>query len=625
MATKVKLQNDIKKLKAAIKSKETPKSIISKLQVQLEKAEKELEAISKSGKSDKKTSSSLSLNAKKRIEEAKKERKAQRISAKDSDVEKDGSRRAIKKTGRRISQGLRANQTGSKEDNKGNVYYEYRNNRYDKRPNSAPRLERGGMMGSGGQVNYYIIQRDNGEEFVKYDKSVDKYKLTSKPILARVFSSMNEAEKVIDRYDLNEKLEAKLMVAKVTKNHPYGLLEFLEEDEMASGGMMAKGGEKIPYIIWVSKDGQKRELHGNYKSKRAADMAMNKLWDKGEYKSMGNKPMSMYEKEGLFASGGMMGHELKEDDFVWNEDGKKLVVDKVTNDKYYLSGYKKQSTAYSKTKVNEYLKTGHWSLKPRLERGGMMAKGGKITDISWWENAPKSVVEQTVDYYSNKKKLWNNKEINLSKKEIDELVKVQEIVNKIYPEYNKKFHSKLASGGMMDDSWDYANDKHKLYFSTFGEVMSAINDIAEDNGYEIVDIFPDLSYGGVSYGQTRKAQVELKWNGKEKKGKSKQREKNTLNVQIYRMDSGSYELNSYFSYALGGMMEHGGMMSEGEPHRAEYDGYMAKGGAVEHGLKKGDLIVDDMFWENSVVVKNDKDKTTAKVNLSNGKRVESKM
>jgi hypothetical protein len=169
----------------------------------------------------------------------------------------------------------------------------------------------------------------------------------------------------------------------------------------------------------------------------------------------------------------------------------------------------------------------------------------------------------------------------------------------------------MAKGGMMDDSWDYANDKHKLYFSTFGEVMSAINDIAEDNGYEIVDIFPDLSYGGVSYGQTRKAQVELKWNGKEKKGKSKQREKNTLNVQIYRMDSGSYELNSYFSYALGGMMEHGGMMSEGEPHRAEYDGYMAKGGAVEHGLKKGDLIVDDMFWENSVVVKNDKDKTTA--------------
>jgi hypothetical protein len=88
--------------------------------------------------------------------------------------------------------------------------------------------------------------------------------------------------------------------------------------------------------------------------------------------------------------------------------------------------------------------------------------------------------------------------------------------------------------------------------------MEAINDIADENGYKIVEIFPDLSYGGVSYGQTKRAKVELEWNGKEKVGKSKKREKNTLNVQIYRMDSGNYELNSYFSYAEGGKMEKGG-------------------------------------------------------------------
>lgn len=102
-------------------------------------------------------------------------------------------------------------------------------------------------------------------------------------------------------------------------------------------------------------------------------------------------------------------------------------------------------------------------------------------------------------------------------------------------------------------------DKHKIYFSSFAEVMDAINDIAEENGYKVVDIFPDLSYGGVSYGQTKRAKVELEFDGTEKKGKSKKREKNTLNVQIYRMDSGNYELNTYFAYAEGGMMAKGGM------------------------------------------------------------------
>lgn len=69
-------------------------------------------------------------------------------------------------------------------------------------------------------------------------------------------------------------------------------------------GFFAKGGEVTPYIVWVSKDGEKRELFGEYKSKRAADMQMNKLWAKGEYKQMGNKPKSMYEKEGFYADGG---------------------------------------------------------------------------------------------------------------------------------------------------------------------------------------------------------------------------------------------------------------------------------------------------------------------------------
>jgi hypothetical protein len=70
------------------------------------------------------------------------------------------------------------------------------------------------------------------------------------------------------------------------------------------GGYMARGGEITPYIVWVSKDGEERELYGEYKSKRAADMKLNKLWESGEYKQMGNKPKSMYQKEGFYANGG---------------------------------------------------------------------------------------------------------------------------------------------------------------------------------------------------------------------------------------------------------------------------------------------------------------------------------
>lgn len=64
----------------------------------------------------------------------------------------------------------------------------------------------------------------------------------------------------------------------------------------------------------------------------------------------------------------------------------------------------------------------------------------------------------------------------------------------------------------------------------------------------------------------------------------------------------------------------------GELHRMDdgeykYGGYMAKGGATEHGLKMGDKIVAVQFWENSVVVDNPKT-GRAVVYLETGKRKE---
>lgn len=50
-------------------------------------------------------------------------------------------------------------------------------------------------------------------------------------------------------------------------------------------------------------------------------------------------------------------------------------------------------------------------------------------------------------------------------------------------------------------------------------------------------------------------------------------------------------------------------------------GYMAKGGLTEHGLKRGDTINDDLFWENAITVK-DKSGKLAKVDLEKGIRKE---
>ena len=49
---------------------------------------------------------------------------------------------------------------------------------------------------------------------------------------------------------------------------------------------------------------------------------------------------------------------------------------------------------------------------------------------------------------------------------------------------------------------------------------------------------------------------------------------------------------------------------------------MAEGGMVQHGLKIGDKITTDMFWDNQIVVENQKTKKRAQINLETGVRKE---
>ena len=87
--------------------------------------------------------------------------------------------------------------------------------------------------------------------------------------------------------------------------------EFIGGENASS--MYKNGGAVSQYIVWVSKDGDKREFYGEYKSQRAAKMAMDKLWNTGEYDSVGNKSKSSYEKDGFYKDGGEVEDEAEYD------------------------------------------------------------------------------------------------------------------------------------------------------------------------------------------------------------------------------------------------------------------------------------------------------------------------
>jgi len=83
----------------------------------------------------------------------------------------------------------------------------------------------------------------------------------------------------------------------------------------------------------------------------------------------------------------------------------------------------------------------------------------------------------------------------------------------------------------------------EIYHNTLSACLDEIESYVTKNGYEIGDYFPLINH--VHYGKTERTELEILKNGKEV---------NTLKIQIYRLDSGRYELNCYpiRKFALGG-------------------------------------------------------------------------
>jgi hypothetical protein len=203
MATTAKLKLEIKKLKAAIKSKATPKTIVTKLKSQLEKKESELHSKGKKGVTSSKSKAFATAQSTRR--------KQGGVSSSKSDIEKDAERPA-KPIGLRVTDGKHYPYV------KGNKYYEYRENRTDRKqpPKKYPKLEHGGMMAKGGILYKYTPD------------DVYKYAVESKYIIG-----FQGREDIL--YFKSEQ-EAKDYVKEKPSSREYlGI-------KMADGGMMAKGG-----------------------------------------------------------------------------------------------------------------------------------------------------------------------------------------------------------------------------------------------------------------------------------------------------------------------------------------------------------------------------------------------
>ena len=344
MATSIKLKGDIKKIEAAIKSKATPKTLVPKLEAQLDKLKSDLASLSsakpKKGVTKTKVLSSLQkLKAKVKATKSLSGYKKSGI-----DIKKDAEIPA-RALGRRVSKGLKANGSGTKAQNKGNVYYEYRLNRADVKqpPKRYPKLEDGGMMEKGGEgSNLWVIYTKEWqkkpeiiEEFTATHKTA-KNKLTklqrSKPNSDVVYLMTDK----ISFYELYGDLMA--MGGKISDKQMQRLdsgFEFIIYTDLPRQYgqyhiSMAKEKGDVVYIVKSGHVADSKKVKTFTSEKDAFDYLTNKFGVKVSRKKMN------YEDGGMMAKGGITEHGLKIGDKIidFGENGKMLYI---TNDNKMFS------------------------------------------------------------------------------------------------------------------------------------------------------------------------------------------------------------------------------------------------------------------------------------------------
>jgi hypothetical protein len=215
MATIKELQEKIAKLEKGINSKATNPTAKAKARLLVKKFKSDIADL----KAKSKPTTSKVSKAKEISKEMKRKYSKSRPFGK-SDIYQDAVRPA-KRIGKRTSA-------------EGNTYYEYRENRTDRKqpPKRYPRLEDGGMMSDGGKIKVGDFVNINGRKTKILDTYTDKSFGTKTIYLVNVpmYEGVKNSPMTKGRYIIDDETN---QLRKIER----------KDYVMADGGMMARGGE----------------------------------------------------------------------------------------------------------------------------------------------------------------------------------------------------------------------------------------------------------------------------------------------------------------------------------------------------------------------------------------------
>jgi hypothetical protein len=279
---------------------------------------------------------------------------------------------------------------------------------------------------------------------------------------------------------------------------------------------------------------------------------------------------------------------------------------------------------------------------PRLEDGGVMAKGGGVGTLAK-EVEIVALSQSGARGYSVYDTMTNRRAINIDGTYEFDDSQIQEIIGEKNMDdfYDGKYKFKpikklnfdfFADGGVMAKGGIFGSDRNLSRDRMFKSQQEWEQDYQrktkpknphykEDGGLTNVGgtMFNDTDLSGLTNND-----VSAGYFAKGGNLSSKYKYVPNRMIQAVEIEKNGREVEIDGADIIDGLYVKKSvkLANGGELHKTEM---YAKGGMTEHGLKRGDEIIDDQFWDNSIVVRNLKDGTRAVVKLSTGERKESKL
>lgn len=650
MATALKLRSDIKKLKKALDTKGISASIKDKLKSQLAKAENELASMKK-GKKPTVSSTGGTKTALTKLQSLIKKKKFGVYQGQGVDLKKDADRPALP--------------TGKRKSKSGNTYYEYRANRIDVKqpPKRFPKLEDGGMMAKGGKIE---VGDKVKYKNAKYHATVERV-IYDEPI---PYAEIRYADGKEGKAYLEDLQKVELRMAK----------EYVNPDYMAGGGNVSKSYEKIDgtdyelkiqvyydkggmnyftsrpeargYYLSVSpvqverrENGIMVESYAAFSGIKALVLPVQRQSPKAEKQAeeLAQKMMpelkeqvtsNLKRKLGMMAEGGSMemrdvvteeqqmakGGQIddllaKQTEFLAQLTDIKLGADLETEEG--VLNYRNQIAP-----IREKLSVIEDELEmlgyEAYEKGGYMKKGGlTLGDISkkYDENEDINYHTENVvllaTHFGTADELRDAKTIKAKHDAIGHLpFNLYQERNELGDKLYKRMEEQIRENGMGAKPKKMAKGG---YMAKGGEMHRY-----EKGGY--------MAGGGNTEDKQYAIEIKLE-DGEEMAERRKRRNADTRTERVEVYSTPEEAKEAYIKYKNKG--EYEGIKIKRIEYVGVYDednfkdgGYMAKGGALEHGLKKGDHIM--VIKGNMLGIKNEITGDVVTLNIETGERKETK-